>query len=216
MIDQDLLTLLQYALVEPPDGGASFPSGLWTRDEVLHALNTRMAQLLRDTQAIISIFDENIGSIAPGSPIIGLPTDWIATVAATWRSVGTPPVISPLMPTDTFEADLLGPPNWDSAGQGTPIALIEQNFTSLTARLVPNPMEAGNVFLYYVALPVQASGAGNLLSLPDELLDGVKYGALADLLGKVGRGGDPTRAAYCQERFEQTDLAIEIILGGWA
>ena len=33
MIDQDLLTALQYALIEPPDGGASWLSGLWTRDE---------------------------------------------------------------------------------------------------------------------------------------------------------------------------------------
>lgn len=210
MRDQALLTGLQYALVEPPDGGSSWPSGLWTRDEVLHAVNTRMRQLLRDTQAIATYVE--IPVPAATNPIT-LPSDWVASLAAVWRYTASG-VRSPIGTADMFEADLMAP-TWETT-PATPIGFLDEDQGTLTARLAPIPDLDGVVELLYVALPTQATGADILLSLPDEFLDGIKYGALADLLGKIGRGNDPTRAAYAQERFEQSELAIEIILGGWA
>src|SRR5258706_14443727 len=84
MTDQELLTDLQYKLIEPPDGGASWPSGLWTRLEVLTALNTRQGQFLRDTQAIVTRVE-----IAAGPSTITLAADWIVSLAAVSCYTGT-------------------------------------------------------------------------------------------------------------------------------
>lgn len=210
MTDQELLTSLQYGLVEPPDGGASWLSGLWTRDEVLHAVNTRQQQLLRDTQAIVTRVEI---PVAPSTNPVTLPADWIASLAAVWRYTATG-ARSPVMTSDMFEADLMVP-TWETV-PATPLGFLDEDQGTLTARLAPIPDLAGTLELLYVALPTQATGANITLSIPDEILDGIKYGALADLLGKIGRGNDPVRSAYCQERFEQTELAVEILLGGWA
>lgn len=326
MTDQQLLTLLQYALVEPPDGGASWPSGLWTRDEVIAAFNTRTQQYLRDTQAIVTRVE--IPVVAGTNPV-SLPVDWIATLAAVWRTAGaiiqgsghvlsndgiqlspfsfaltngvlitgsftfTDPqggdfvvvadsfttldtsvpgqltltglatcngnpgqvfslvattggvfilnaggylnntqviadgsiqiattftglagVRSPLTPSDSFEIDL-ALPSWETT-QDTPIVLLDGDDGTLTARLGPVPSGNGTLELLYVALATPANGSGVILTIPDEALDGIRYGTLADLLSKVGRGADPMRAQYCQERFELGELVTEILLGGWA
>lgn len=327
MTDQQLFTLLQYALVEPPDGGASWPSGLWTRDEVIAALNTRMQQYLRDTQAIATRVE--IPVLAGTNPVT-LPTDWIATLAANWRTGswsgvrgsgtvtsagiatfslavtsaplagtfvysdpagtvdfvataftaldtsvpdlfmltgtgtcngvagadftldcilststftlhlvggsvplgdylnpavllsgsieillgGTSEVRSPLTPSDAFEIDL-ALPSWETTPD-VPIVLLDGDDGTLTTRLGPIPSGNGTLELLYVALATPANGSGVTLTIPDEALDGIKYGTLADLLSKVGRGADPMRAQYCQERFELGELVTEILLGGWA
>lgn len=209
MTDQEVLALLQYALVEPPDGGASWPSGLWTRDEVITALNNRMRQYLRDTQAIATRVE--IPVVAGTNPVT-LPSDWIATLAAVWRMADGTRI--PLTPSDIFETDL-ALPTWETTTD-TPIVILDGDDGTLTARLGPVPNADGTLELLYVALPVAANGSGVTLALPDEILDQVKYGTLADLLSKIGRGNDPLRAAYCQERFEVGELITEIILGGWA
>jgi len=210
VIDQAVLELLQYALVEPPDAGASWPSGLWTRDEVITGLNTRMRQFLRDTQAIAAI--ASIPVVAGTNPIV-VPADWIATLAGVFVLTATG-VRIPLSTSDAFEVDL-AVPTWEATG-GTPIVVLDGDDGTLTVRLAPVPDANGTLDLLYVALPVAANGNGVTLSIPDEMLDGIRYGTLADLLGKIGRGADPMRAQYAQERFEQTELLTEIILGGWA
>lgn len=201
--------MLQIALVEPPDAGASWPSGLWTRDEVLNALNTRMRQYLRDTHAIATRTE--IAVVANTNPVT-VPADWIATLAAVWRKASGARI--PLTPTDAFEIDLMVP-SWE-ATPADPIGILDGDEGTLTVRLGPVPDANGTLELLYVALPTAANGSGVTLSLPAETLDGIRYGTLADLLGKMGRGSDPLRAQYCQERFEMGEMLTEIILGGWA
>jgi len=201
--------MIQYALVESPDGGASFPSGLWTRDEVIHAFNTRQRQLLRDTHLIVTRIEIAVG-IAENPT--ALPVDWVATLFCDWRTAGG--VRSPLTPCDAFEVDLIVP-TWETVA-GVPIVFLDGDEGTLTIRLAPIPAAAGTLELLYIALPTAANGNGVTLSIPDEFLDGVRYGTLADLLGKVGRGADPARAAYCQERFELTEAIVSILLEGWS
>lgn len=209
MTDQEVLTQIQYNLVEPPDGGQSWLSGLWTRDEVLAALNTRARQFLRDTQAVTKFTQI---AVTLGTDPIVLPDDWIATLAANWRLLTGERTT--LTTGDVFEADLAAP-TWSSTG-GSPLLLLDDQSDTLTCRLAPVPDVDGVLELLYVALPVTATGANVDLEIPDELLDQMRYGTLADLLGKVGRGNDPMRADYCQERFELGEMLTEMILRGWA
>jgi hypothetical protein len=227
MTDQELLSLVQRSLVEPVDGGASWPSGLWTRDEVITGLNTRMRQYLRDTHAIVT----RVPVVVPAlTNPVNLPADWIATLHCVWLEEtgggAFDPVAfdvgafdgseerHPLSPADAFESDLMLS-TWEST-PGTPIVYLDGDQGTLTLRLAPVPDTDGVLELMYVSLPAAANGSGVTLSIPDEFLDGIRYGVLGNLLGKVGRGSDPQRAAYAEERFSMGELLTEIILGGWS
>jgi len=209
MTDQDLLTEIQYALLEPPDGGASWPSGVWTRDEVLGGLNGAVRTLLRDTQLVVSRTEL---PVLAGALSVALPVDWLATASAVWRALDL--ARTPLGPADAFEGDL-ALPGWETT-QGTPVGLDDRESASLTVRLVPTPLANGTLELLYIARPTPLAGAGVALPVPEEFASGVKYATLSRLLDKVGRLQDPGRAAYCDRRYQITQIAAELILGGWA
>jgi hypothetical protein len=209
MIDQALLSELQYALLEPPDGGASWPSEVWTRAEALDAVNGALRSLLRETHLVVTRTEQ---AVLAGATSVDLPADGMATVHLVWRTAGG--VRTPLGPADSFEADLaIGA--WETT-PGPPIAFADLDRATLTLRLVPTPDAPGTLELLYIARPSEMTGTGLTLPVPAEFLSGVKYGSLGWLLRKVGRLTDPERATYCERRYDLTRIAAEIILGGWA
>lgn len=210
MIDQALLSEMQYALLEPPDGGQSWPSEVWTRDEVVGNLNSNLWGWLRDTHAIVTRVELPI--LAAGLGVVTLPTDWIATVHEVWRAQSG--VRTPLDPADRFEADH-ATPTWDTT-PGLPLAYDDFEADTLTQQLIPRPAADGVLELLYIARPTALLGAGATIPCPEEYCSGVKYGTLGMLLRKVGRLADAERAKYCEDRYDLTVLLTTIILGGFA
>lgn len=209
MIDQDLLSELQYALLEPADGGASWPSEIWTRAEVLDSVNGAIRELFRDTHLILTRVELPVLANALS---VALPVDWLATGHLVWRAVSG--VRTPLGPVDSFESDL-ALPSWETV-PGLPLGYADLDAATLTLKLVPTPLAAGTIELLYVARPALVSGSGGVLPVADEFVSGLKYNALGWLLSKVGRLMDPERAAYCDQRYQLTQVAAALILGGWA
>jgi hypothetical protein len=210
MTDQELLNELQFALLEPPDGGQTWPSEVWTRDEVIGNLNSNTWGWLRDTHALMTRVDLPV--LAASLGVVTLPTDWLATGTCVWRSAAG--VRTPLGPVDRFEGDL-ALPSWETT-PGTPIGYDEFEADTLTLQLIPRPAANGNLELLYVARTAAVNGAGITLPVPEEFLSGIKYGVLGMLLRKVGRLVDPDRAAYAEQRYELTVTLTKILLGGWA
>lgn len=210
MTDQSLLTEIQYALLEPPDGGASWPSEVWTRDEVIGNLNSNIWAWLRDTHALMTRVE--LPQLAASLGVVALPADWLATGTCVWRAASG--ARTPLGPVDRFEGDL-ALPSWESTA-GTPIGYDEFEADTLTLQLIPRPATNGILELLYVARTTAANGAGITLPVPEEFCSGIKYGALSMLLRKVGRLVDPERAAYAEQRYDLTVLLTKILLGGWS
>jgi hypothetical protein len=212
MLDRDLLSELQLILMEPPDGGDTWPSLIWARDEVLASLNAAIRTLVRDVQLTVARTEI---PVAANALAVSLPLDWLATASLVWRD-NVSHIRTPLGPADSFEADL-AVPGWE-ATPGLPLGYADLDAATLTLRLVPTPALAGVVELLYVRIPpeVVATAPGAPLPLADEFLSGLKYGTLGDLLRKVGRLLDPERAEYCDRRYELTETAASIILGGWS
>lgn len=209
--DVAILTDLQYALVEPPDGGAAWPSGLWTREEVLAACTQRQDRFLFDALPLVKVS-------AP-IPIVAtqhrfdLPQDWIRTVSVVWY--GTDGTVRELPRSDSFETDH-AIPTWEATDTAYPLVYTDNDTPLLQGQIAPAPTGTGTLVLLYVPASTPLTGSGTPIDLPDIYAHAVKYGALADLLGKDGRGMDPSRAAYCEQRF---GLAVEIarlILKGWS
>jgi len=212
MIDQDLLSEVQYALLEPVvDGGQTWASEVWEREDVLASYNAAIWSLLRDTHAIVSFV--TIPQAAAANGIVALPADWMATVAVGYLDSVTQ-ARTPLPPTDRFEADL-GSPQWEDT-PGTPLAYNEQEGDTQQLTLVPANAADGTVDLLYIARPPASTGEGALIPLPEELCSGVKYKLLGFLLQTVGRLIDPDRSAYCSQRYDLAITVTKILLTGWA
>ena len=210
MIDQSLLSEIQYALLEPPDGGQTWPSEVWTRDEVIGNLNSNLWNWLRDTHAIVTRVE--LAQLAIALGVVALPADWLATAACVWRTAGG--VRTPLGPVDRFEGDL-ALPTWEGT-PGTPLGVDDFEADTLTLQLIPRPAADGVLELLYIARPAAVNGAGATLPVPEEFLSGIKYGTLSMLLRKVGRLVDPARASYCEQRYDMTVVLTKILLGGFA
>ena len=213
MTARELLSEVQYVLIEPPDGGDSWPSLIWTRDEVLDALNAGVRALVRTTHLVVTRVELPVAALALR---INLPADWLATAHLVWRAAdGTR---TPLGPVDAFESDL-AVPGWETA-PGLPLGYADLDGPSLTLRLVPTPDLAGVVELLYIATPPLVApaigGPDGPLPLQPEFDSMLKYAALGTLLRKVGRLLDDERAHYAERRAELTAVAARLLLGGFA
>jgi hypothetical protein len=183
---------------------------VWTRDEVLGNFNSSIWGWLRDTHAVLTPVDLPVLAAALG--VVALPTDWVATNTAVWRTAGG--VRHPLGPVDRFEGDL-ALPTWEATG-AVPIGYDEFESDTLTLQLIPRPAANGTLELVYVALTTAVNGGGATLPIPDEFATAVKYGCLGALLRKVGRLADADRAKYCEDRYNLTVELTKILLSGWA
>ena len=214
MTDRELLSELQYVLIEPPDGGDTWPSLIWTRAEVLDALNGAVRALARDTHMQVTRLEF---PVVAGTTSIPLPVDWLATAHLVWRDALTS-TRTPLGPVDAFEGDL-ATPGWETTA-GLPLGYVDLDGPMLTLRLCPTPAADGILELLYIAVPptVAPALAGIEADLPlaSEFDSAVKYAALGTLLRKVGRLLDDERARYAERRYELTQTAATILLGGWS
>lgn len=210
MIDQAMLTEIQSALVEPRDGGADWPSGLWNRDEVVDALNTRQISLLKDSLCIAKVTNPNL-TVVISQHRVDLPSDWVRTLCVVWR--GTDGTVRELLRSDSFEADHLIP-TWEATNATYPLAYSEYDPLQLQIEIMPAPTVAGVLEVLYIPTGTELTGNGVSFTVPDELVHVVKYGTLADLLSKDGRGRDLGRAKYAEDRYTLgVDMARMILEG---
>jgi hypothetical protein len=210
VLDRALLSELQLVLIEPPDGGDTWPSLIWTRDEVLDAVNAGVRALVRDVHLTVARTEL---AVAAGALSVPLPIDWLATASLVWRAAdGTR---TPLGPSDSFEADLAAP-GWEVT-PGLPLGYADLDRETLTLRLIPTPAAAGTLELLYIQVPPVVTGTAPDAALPlaEEFTSAVKYAALGGLLRKLGRLLDAERANYCERRYELAETAAAIILEGW-
>lgn len=210
MTDQAILTEIQYALLEPPDGGQSWPSEVWTRAEVLALLNAGQWRLQRETQ--LSSARTTIAVLAAATSV-PLPADWVATLHAVWQDTTTG-ARTPLSPADTMQADL-AIPTWNTIG-GTPLTYQDRESTSRTLRLAPIPAANGTLDLLYVPRAATLTGGGTSFAIADEFTYGAKWHAISGLLDDVGRLQDPPRAAYAERRTKLLILLADLLLRGGA
>lgn len=210
MIDQALLEDLQYTLMEPPDGGQSWPTGVWSRADVLEAVNAGIRAIQRDTHLTVTYLEQ---FITPNALSVSMPGDWMATAHLVYRTFPEG-VRTPLLAVDAYQADL-ALPGWETTA-GAPIGYADLDTNTLELRLVPTPNHAGILENLYVPLPEEITGNGVEIPLPEEFLSAVKYDALRTLLRAIGRLEDEERAVYCDERYQVTQLAADLLLKGGA
>ena len=203
--DQQIMNMIQFVMIETPNNGATWDSGLWTQTEVIDYLNHRQNRFLKDTHLQIGI--ANIDAVQ-GTAEYNLPDDWINTVRVAWIALdGT---TKELTRSDVWEADY-GIPTW-SYVQATPKVYYDGK--PLVIKIMPVPNAAGTIQVHYVPLASIFDGTGEIATVPDEFVHPIKYGALTDMFSKIGRANDP-RAQYCSQRYLLGQEIARLLLGGW-
>lgn len=208
MTDQDLLTELQYWAVETPNAGASWPSGLWTVDELSGYLNQRQQQLLYESGCVLT--RAPIPTVA-NTLRMPLPADWIQTRRVNFLDANG--AFHPVLRSEVSSADY-GLASWESTLAPTPLVFMEDITPSLQIQIAPGASDAGVLYLLYVALGAALSNAGIAFTVPDDLVPIVKWGVLADLFKKLGRAHDTERAGYAEQRFQVGVALVNNLLYG--
>ena len=213
--DQTVLNELQYDVIEAPDLGATFPSGLWTAAEVLGDLNGAQNSFVRRTRSFIGrvpfVLGANVESVDLGAAG-GWEDVYQIVLVVLELADGT---FHEIPPSGTFAADHASP-TWSTtaAAQPIPLAHSSRDTPSLTIRLMPASSVGGTLWIHYVTRPVQLTRFPDPLLVQSDLAVGVKWGTLATLMGKVGRAQDPKRAAYAAERAGEFEELTLRLLGG--
>lgn len=207
MLDTEVLSQIQRHLIEPVNGGTAW-STLWTPEEVLNYANQRQQKFLKETHAEVGIAEvaENAGFQE-----VTLPDDWLATLAVLRRDENG--VYTELPMADTHQADM---GYGDTDESGVPQVWVDEESPTLTAREIPAPAVAGLLELYYIPMGSEFTGTGEPSVLADEwVVCGLKWGIIADMLSKVGRGRDDSRIQWAEMRYDMTKEAVKMILAGW-
>lgn len=202
--DRQLAVEMEYHFIEPPSYTTWLGSDQFNLSELRDALQRRRDQFLMETGAHVFL-PSLVSGIAPpisrfeipvntaGEPIMDVRRlSWVSAAglyAQLWRG-------------SEWGANAVSP-GWGLTPD-TPAGFSVVASPPLTVQLIPPPNEPGRLEVVgvYAGAALDFS-TGVLLGIPDNFSWVVKYGAMADLLGKDSQARDTFRAQYCERRWKE-------------
>lgn len=198
--DTQLSTIIQYHLLEPATGSTWTGSEQFTLADVTDALTRRRDAFLVETGARQTLSTQ---VLAAGSATVDLSQtvmqarrlDWTGVSGTSWPLVQED-ISSQRNYSDSY---LLTPgiPQTYSSGSEAPLQYV----------LAPPSHEPGTIRVIGTASGAALTAAGVVVGIPDDMCWVIKWGALADMLGREGPGQDLTRSYYCERRYR---LGVEL------
>lgn len=199
--DQDITNEMQVTLLETPNEGASYGSGLYTASEVAAALNYRLRDFYKRT-GLVTKRTTDTGTNANQAEQ-NLPGDVIDILRVAYPDINGNTIA--IMPGSATEADMFLSDEFGSnSAVDLPATFTLDTSGVLQILLLPPPNDNRAIDYVYVAQPTSLPTApdGTHLECPDDFTPYIKYGALADLFGKTGETYDPVRAGMCEQLYE--------------
>lgn len=198
---QDLITDLQYSLLEPATPTVWTGTDQFTLAQLTSAIVRRRDQFLQATGAVLTRA-ETAYPAPPASGRLALDEAVLLVQRAAWRPTATQ-FLQVLTRTDEWSATHYAR-TWPAL-TAAPSAYSTSVTPPLTLQIMPPTALAGTLDLVSVNRgdPFANPTVAVSLGVPNDWAWVVKYGALADLLQGDGLALDPQRAAYCQMRWEQ-------------
>lgn len=198
--DRDLVTDVEYALMEPPTPTVWTGTSMFTLADVTGAIQRRRDQFLRETGAVVTRAVLVVTPDANGR--FTLPSNVVTVRRMAWIAANG--VVTPLQRDDEW-----GLTHYDVAWP-IPVNPTEQWPTTysvgvtppLVVQFGPPPSSSGSIEILAIVLGDAVDPTvPTLLRVPDDWAWVVKWGALADLLGIQGTAFDPRRSAHAQARW---------------
>ena len=209
--DLDLMKDGFYSLLEngaADSDGVTLLTTMFTTVELAHWLNDRQRRFIKDTGIIWTRVPAIAG--VPQTTRYNLPSDWIETRHVSWLDANG--ITRSLTRSNTWNLDM-NDPLWLQSPL-IPVVFNESNVDNDTIELAPAPNDIGSFELLYIALTTLLDGSGVILSIPDEFADYILWGMLADAFAADGEGNDPSRAQWCEQRYQEGVELANILMKG--
>lgn len=189
-------SLIKYHLME------SQTSGTWSDQFSQEGLTTALIQRQNQFQFDTGMVLTSVPSVnAPSTPIgrIPLSQDYIDIRRAVWTDTnGTRKY---LWRTNEYSLSALRPQNFLTPDFPEEYSVSVARNTEMM--LYPPPNSAGTLDLIVVKNgPALDPNVGTLMHVVSDFGDGIKWGAMADMLNQSGPGNDSQRAKYCEARYQ--------------
>lgn len=199
--DTDIISLIQYHLLEPATGNTWTGSEQFTLADITSALNKRRDAFLLETGVVLTSFTQILPA---GSNTFSLPETTLRTQNMHWTGA-TSGIDWPILPDD-----IANQRNYSTSyllTQGVP-----QTYSSISGQpfgftIAPVTNEPGTLRVLVVKSGSLLGITGTPLGIPDDMSPAIKWGVLADMFGKEGPGQDLPRAYFCERRYK---LFIEL------
>lgn len=209
--DQDIMGALQLSMLEPDDGGQTWPSGLWSMQEIVDNINNRQRAMLSATGLTAAVAYSGVVS---NEDRFDLPDNLIDIRRVAW-AIETDPLAYIELPVATGWEQDHSDPSWPTRTAPAPEVYMEDHLPTLTIAVSPRPTDTGEMELIFTALGAAVDGTGRFLSVPDDYSPYIAWGCRADMLSSEFETNDPVRAAHCESRFEEgIELARILVSGG--
>lgn len=202
LLDQDLVTDLEYSLIEPPTPSAWTGTAQFTLAMLTQAIQRRRDQFLRETGMQLTEQTQAVTIDATGR--VSLPQNVVTVRRAAWIMASG--AVVPMFRDDEWALAAFFP-TWNQTPTD-PTVNGALSFSlgvapPLTAQLAPPPLANGTLDVVAVVLGATLNPTtGVLLGVPDDFAWVVKWGALADLLGQAGTAQDLARAAVAEQLWQ--------------
>lgn len=193
--------MLEYSLLEAASDGSTYSgTEMFTYQDLASAIQNRLNQFLSDTGITVNRSVINVASPPIGRQVLDQKTIDVRRVA--WQGSSPENYYTTLWREDErllTAAD----PGW-SVNPGAPEAYSIMAPPPLQLQIVPIPQSNGTIELLTVdSAALNPATAATILGIPDDLTPAIKWGALADLLGKDGIARDPVRSQFAEQRYQQ-------------
>lgn len=195
--DQAVVQICEYHLLEP----STYPTWSGTEQfniaDLLTAIDRRRNQFLLETAQVLTVYSPSVPPSPTGRVQIN---DAVLEIRrAAWQD-STTLAWTTLWNTDQFEVGAFASTMQAASGpQVYSNAILPNN----QVELFPPPLSNGTLELVTISAGPLPTTSPQALGIPDDFAWVVKWGVLADLLGKDGPAHDPGRSAYCEKRWRE-------------
>jgi hypothetical protein len=200
--DREVISFLLYNLIEPQlDGSFNYVgTDMFTLSDIVSAVQRRRDQFLLETGMVTGQSIIN-GPIPPANRV-ALADKVIDVKRAAWID-NLSHNYSTLWRTDEYAAESFQF-GWATAPENPPTNFSTAVVPPITLSVIPPPQASGQIELITTSSgAVLNPASGVLLGIPDDFAWVVRFGALADLLGREGQSRDSGRAQYAEARWTE-------------
>lgn len=200
VVDRDLITLIEYQLMEPPTPDAWTGSDMFTLPDVISALTHYRDRFLSNTGCVVT---RTTAVIAP-TATYSFPDTVTSLRRVAWADSSN--YYYQLSTSDDGMLTALNP-LWGQTAPAPPTSYATLTTPNLHLLLYPPTPTAGTLDMITVNTgavldPTANATTGTLIGIPDDYAWGVRFGALAELLDRDGPARDPARADLCLRMYQ--------------
>lgn len=194
--DQYLYNIVEYHLLEPAVGAGPWTgSAQFNIDDILNAFQRRQNELLGVTGCAFTHFTTNAAPDRIYMPNTTLDIRRVAFIAADGS-------VSPMYEDDTWGIQAFNN-QYTTQPQGVPSTYRKSTEPLLSFDADVPPLPGTYDLITIEAGPSLTPLSTSTFTIPDDWTWVLKWGALADLLGRESNAKDLLRAKYCEGRYRQ-------------